>query len=413
MAIEVECNHRDLLNELNKTISVSEKINFIHRVARQHSDFIHRIGVAIYDVKADLLKTFAQSSGGENPLPNYQSKLSEAKSLYRISLDRKPRLINDLTVFSSSGQEHTKRINAHGYRSSYTVPMYQNEQLTGFVFFNSSIPNSFQKDSLSYLDMIARLISLLISVELNQVQTLQGALKTATCFSSHKDPETGAHLERMARFSRLIASKIAGSHGLNDELVEAIFWFSPMHDVGKIAIPDLIIRKPASLTSDEFEVMKTHTTRGREIVNTMMRNFNLEHSNFVSMIGNIAEYHHENIDGSGYPKGLRGDEIPIEARIVAVADVFDALTSQRSYKPAWSNEDAFEELRKLSAWKLDAKCVDILIESQESIVEIQRLFQDEQHSKTSVENLPEMNRDIFLAPLGMLAAQVQTGGQLS
>jgi HD-GYP domain-containing protein (c-di-GMP phosphodiesterase class II) len=405
MSIGIECNHPDLLNELNKKITVSAKIDFIHRVVRQQCGFIHRIGVAVYDAKADSLRAFAHSAEGENPLPFYQSKLREAKSLYRIHLDGQPRVINDLAVFNSSRREHAIRINAHGYRSSYTVPMYHNEQLTGFVFFNSLLPGSFQEASLPYLDMIARLISLLISVELNQVQTLRGALKTATCFSSHKDPETGEHLERMARFSRLIANDIAADYGFNDELVEAIFWFAPMHDVGKIAIPDHIIHKPATLTRDEFEVMKTHTTRGREIVNAMVGNFNLDHSNFVSMIGNIAEYHHENIDGSGYPKGLQGDDIPIEARIVAVADVFDALTSKRAYKHAWSNEEAFDELRKLSDWKLDAKCVAILMDNQEKILEIQNLFQDEQNRIAAGETLPEWNRSISKSPLSMRAPQ--------
>lgn len=388
MALSIECSHPDLLKELNKKISVTAKINFLHRVVRQRCDFIHRIGVAVYDAKADSLKTYAHSTDGDNPLPFYQSRLREAKSLYRIYLEGKPRVINDLSVFDRGHNEHTKRINAHGYRSSYTVPLYHNEQLTGFVFFNSQQTGCFQEDGLSYLDMIARLISLLISVELNQIQTLQGALKTAACFSSHKDPETGEHLERMARYSRLIANDVAAEHGLNDEFVEAVFWLAPMHDVGKIAIPDHIIRKSSSLTADEFDLMKTHTTKGREIVNTMMDHFNLFHSSYVPMIGNIAEFHHENIDGSGYPKGLKGDEIPVEARIVAVADVFDALTSRRPYKHAWSNAEAFDELRRMSNWKLDPRCVDILLAKQKQILEIQSLFQDEE-DKTAAEAADE------------------------
>jgi len=405
MARKIDCDHPDLLNELNRKITVSEKITFIHRVVRQQCDFIHRIGVAVYDAQADSLKTFAHSSDGENPLPYYQCRLREAKSLYRIYLEGKPRLINDLAVFDGSSQEHAKRINHHGYRSSYTVPMYQDERLTGFVFFNSRLSGCFQEDSLAYLDMIARLISLLISVELNQVKTLRGALKTAACLSSHKDPETGAHLERMARFSRLIANDVAAEHALNDELVEAIFWFSPMHDVGKITIPDYIMRKATALTPDEFEIMKTHTTQGRVIINTMMENFNLDDSRFVTMIGNIAEYHHENIDGSGYPKGLKGEEIPIEARIVAVADVFDALTSQRAYKQAWSNEEAFAELRKLSTWKLDPKCISVFMDNNERIREIQEIFQDEQNQKAPRQAQAEKNRAISADSFWMLAPQ--------
>ncbi len=376
MATSIEFNHPDLLNELNKKIPVSAKIDFIHRVVREKCHFIHRIGVAIYDAKMDSLKTFVHSTEGKNPLPFYQSKLSDAKSLYRIHLSRKPRLINDLDVFKDKKREHSQRIHAQGYRASYTVPMYHHEELKGFVFFNSRQPGCFQEESLPYLDMIARLITLLLTVEFNQVQTLSGALKTATCFSCHKDPETGEHLERMARFSRLIANEIAGEHGLDEQFVEAIFWFAPMHDIGKIAIPDRILLKPGPLTADEFREMKTHTTRGREMIGSMMENFNLAGHIYSDMIGNIAEYHHENVDGSGYPRGLKGAAIPLEARIVAVADVFDALTSRRVYKPAWSNEEAFAELRQLAGWKLDSDCVNILINQADKIREIQQTFQE-------------------------------------
>ncbi len=387
MTIDAKCNHRDLLNELNKKATITEKINFLHRVARQNSEFIDRVGVAVYDSKYDMLRTLSHSSDGANPLQNYQSRLSQSKSLYQIYLDGRPRVVNDLSVFKNSHQEHTRQIKAHGFRSSYTVPMYHNEELTGFVFFNSREVEVFQEDKLPYLDMIARLISLLVSVEINQAKTLQGALRTATCFSGHKDPETGAHLERMARFARLIARRIALDYGLSNEFVEAIFWFAPMHDIGKIAIPDHIMRKPGKLTSEEFEVMKTHSTKGRDIINTMLGNFSLENSSFVAMIENIAEFHHENIDGSGYPKGLKGEEIPIEARIIAVADVFDALTSKRCYKDACSNEDAFATLREMSTWKLDSKCVDILINNSEEITEIQTLFLDESTNRPPEEGV--------------------------
>ncbi|MEN3373542.1 HD domain-containing phosphohydrolase [Dechloromonas sp. ZS-1] len=375
MSAPLEIQHHDLLDALNKKTSVSDKIAFLHRVVRQHCAFIHRIGVAVYDQRTDTLKTFAHSTEGENPLGNYQCKLREARALYQIFLDGQPRVVNDIAAMPSA-REHTRRLQAFGFRASYTIPTYLDDSLTGFVFFNSRFPDVFDESSLPYFDMIARLISLLVSVELQQVRTLYGALKMATSFSGHKDPETGEHLDRMAHFSRLIANEVAPHYGLSDEFVESIYWFAPMHDVGKIAIPDHIIRKPAKLSTDEFEVMKTHATRGREIINSMLGNFNLDRSGMARMIGNIAEYHHENMDGSGYPCGLRGDDIPIEARIVAVADVFDALTSTRCYKPAWSNEEAFEALRGMAAWKLDRLCVDALCRHAGKVQEIQDLFQD-------------------------------------
>lgn len=375
MRVPIEAQHRDLLKELNQKANVSNKIAVLHRVMRRQCPFVHRIGVAVYDQATDILKSFVHSSDGDSPLSNYLCKLQDAGSLYQIFLEGKPRVIHDLSSFGNN-REHGRRLQAHGFRSSYTIPTYHNGELMGFVFFNSREASVFKETHLSYLDMIARLISLLISVELQQVQTLYGALKMATHFSGHKDPETGAHLQRMARFSRLIAHGIAPRCQLSDEFVESVFWFAPMHDVGKIAITDHILRKPGKLTAEEFEVMKTHASKGREMITAMLGNFNLDKSGMAAMIGNIAEFHHENMDGSGYPLGLKGEDIPVEARIVAVADVFDALTSSRCYKPAWSNEDAMEALRAMATWKLDPMCVDELCKNMDKVQEIQALFRD-------------------------------------
>lgn len=378
MSIDIEFNHPDLLQELNNKAKASEKIQCIHRVIRQSRDFVHRIGIALYDVQSGMVRSFAHSSdNGNDPLSFYEVKLADSKSLHLIYLKGKPRVINDLAVFADSQHRHSKQIYASGYRSSYTIPMYYEDHLTGFVFFNSRECDVFNEENLPHLDMVARLISLLISVELNQVQTLRGALKTATSFTGHRDPETGAHLERMSRFSRLIANELAAENGMNDEWVEAVFWFSPMHDIGKIAIPDHILLKPGKFTAEEFEVMKGHASKGRGIINSMLVNFNLANTRLVPMLGNIAEFHHENMDGSGYPCGLQGEAIPLEARIVAVADVFDALTSQRPYKKAWTNDEAFAELKRLSGWKLDPRCVESLLANRDKVECIQAMFKDE------------------------------------
>ncbi len=370
--------HQDLLDRLNEKLSMSEKISFLHGVLGQKCDFVQRIGVAVYDPQCDILQTFAHSSEGANPLASYQCKLRDAPSLYRLAMEGKPRVINNMSPSRAAEREHSQRLRDHGFRSSYTVPIFHDAQLGGFVFFNSKQPDVFDEASLPYLDMIARLVSLLVTLEFKQVRVLQGAVRTATCFSGHKDPETGAHLERMARFSRLIANGIAGECGFNDEFVEAIFWFAPMHDIGKIAIPDEILRKPGRLTESEFAIMKTHASKGREMVDAMLGNFGLRDFGYSDLVRNIAGCHHENFDGSGYPQGLAGEDIPIEARIIAVADVFDALTSQRPYKAAWSNDEAFSALREMATWKLDPRCVDALLQCRSRIEVIQVRFRDEE-----------------------------------
>ena len=182
----------------------------------------------------------------------------------------------------------------------------------------------------------------------------------------------------MARYARLIAQHLAatGVAALDDETIERIFEFAPLHDIGKLAIPDRILLKPGLLSTEEREEMKTHTLRGQEMIVDIAQNFGLGHLDRLDLLKNIAESHHEAMDGSGYPHGLRGDEIPLEARIIAVADVFDALTSARPYKPSWSNEEAFAWLRSLSRSKFDEDCVAALIFNAQKVKEIQAKFRD-------------------------------------
>ncbi len=213
--------------------------------------------------------------------------------------------------------------------------------------------------------------------ELSAINVLAAALKTTGHITHLRDPETGSHLDRMSRFSRLIASKLADKYEFNDDYIEHIFMYSPLHDIGKVVIPDSILLKPGRLTPEEMETMKTHTLKGRAMIDTLINNFELHDFRNIDMLRNIAEFHHEAIDGSGYPMGKTRDEIPIEARIVAVADVFDALTSRRPYKEAWSNDEAIKELRQLAGKTLDQDCVNALINNMDEIEEIQQNFEEQ------------------------------------
>ncbi len=368
--------YKDSLDELNKNTTLSEKIQFTHGVLKARYDFIDRIAIAIYDPQTDILKTFIHSSGEDHPLNNYQAKLSDAGSLREILETRQPRVINDLSVFAKGRHEHTQRIAGQGYGSSYTMPMYLNGKFFGFVFFNSFQKHCFQPFVLHYLDLFGHLISLIIISDLTTFRTMLSTVKAAREIAYHRDMETGAHLDRMAHYSRLIAKKLAPKHHFSDEFIEHIFLFSPLHDIGKIGVPDAILKKRTKLEHQEFETMKDHAVKGRQLIDAILRDFGLENLHHSDILRNIAEYHHEAINGTGYPHGMKGDEIPIEARIIAVADMFDALTSKRPYKEAWSNEEAFNMLRELSGFKLDRDCVDAIVGLPHDVEKIQQQFRE-------------------------------------
>ncbi|SDH77432.1 HD domain-containing phosphohydrolase [Nitrosomonas sp. Nm132] len=371
--------HQDTLANLHENIPLTEKLRFLHQIIRQDFPFLDRLAIALFDEKTQILKTYTHSTeGNDSPVTTYEAPLSSAPSLHAIIEHRRPRLVQDLNIFSQGTHEHTKRIAAKGYKSSYTMPLYQGRTFIGFLFFNSLQAHPFTSQSLRQIDIYGHLVALMVINELTAIRTLIAAVRAARSMTHYRDLETGSHIDRTAHYARLIARELASNYDITDEQIEHIFLFSPMHDVGKIGIPDNILRKPSRLDDSEFDVMKTHPEKGREIIEAVLKDFSLGTFGHVDILRNIAEYHHEAMDGSGYPKGLKGDEIPIEARISAVADVFDALTSRRVYKAAWTNEEAFAVLQKMSNAKLDRDCVNALINNLDKVLSIQQQFRDEE-----------------------------------
>jgi putative two-component system response regulator len=185
--------------------------------------------------------------------------------------------------------------------------------------------------------------------------------------AEYRDPETGAHIIRMAHYSRHIARVL----GLSIEEQELLLEAAPMHDIGKVGTPDLILLKPGKLTTDEFSIMKQHAVIGYEVLNTAS-------SHMLKTAAEIAHTHHEKFDGSGYPRGLKGQDIPLFGRIVAVADVFDALTSERPYKKAWSIEEATELIREGAGKHFDPSCVEAFFADFDDVLAIKHRFVDVQ-----------------------------------
>lgn len=184
--------------------------------------------------------------------------------------------------------------------------------------------------------------------------------------AEYRDPETGAHVLRMAHYSRLIAENLM----LTDEQCETLFHAAPMHDIGKVATPDHILLKPGSLDAQELVIMRQHASIGYEILRDSA-------SPFLQMAAVIAVSHHEKFDGTGYPAGLSGEAIPLVGRIVAVADVFDALTSVRPYKAAWPIEQARAYLEDNAGKHFDPQCVAAFLQGWDRVLEIRNNHADD------------------------------------
>ncbi|MCK9238339.1 MAG: two-component system response regulator [Thiopseudomonas sp.] len=199
-------------------------------------------------------------------------------------------------------------------------------------------------------------------------EVLETRLQIVQCLgkaAEYRDNETGMHILRISHFARTIAKAI----GFSDERADELLHAAPMHDVGKIGIPDAILLKPGKLTAEEWEIMRQHPAIGARIIG--------EHkSSLLQLAATIALCHHEKWDGSGYPNGLAGEEILLEARIVALVDVFDALTSERPYKKAWPIEEALEFIRQQSGSHFDPMLVDVFMDCLPEILHIRERWAD-------------------------------------
>jgi len=184
-----------------------------------------------------------------------------------------------------------------------------------------------------------------------------------------RDEDTGKHLERVQNYCRHICRQMAKNTKYKKEIgaafIKELFHASPLHDIGKVAIPDSILLKPGKHTPDEFEIMKTHTTLGSETLRQVSKKY--PNNSFVNMGIDISRFHHERWDGSGYPDGLAGEKIPLSARIMAVADVYDALRSKRCYKPAFSHDRSLEIITSEGGTHFDPDVVAAFVESHEAI----------------------------------------------
>jgi HD-GYP domain-containing protein (c-di-GMP phosphodiesterase class II) len=207
-----------------------------------------------------------------------------------------------------------------------------------------------------------------------------GMLNSLNALSMVRDNETGNHILRTKNYVRALAERLRDgsvySGRLSKKNIEDIVKAAPLHDIGKVGIPDTILQKPGSLTEDEWQIMKTHAVLGQEVL-AAAKLKDAKHTHVLDAAIKIAGCHHENWDGSGYPKGLKGEEIPLEARLMSLADTYDALISQRVYKKEWTHDEACTEILSLKGKRFDPVIVEAFIQEKDHFIQIAQMYSDD------------------------------------
>jgi len=351
---------------LDQRRSIQERLRWIHGQLQAIEPRIARLAFAIYQPRNDLLSTYLSHNSRGPTLRFYDAPLARIPSLQALADGRCCRVIDDMAAELPRHAAHSRWLLEQGWRSSYTLPLLRQEQLLGFLFLNGFEPQLFRPELRQRLDPWLELLGAVLSQELASTDSLQVAVRLALKLTGLRDPETGAHVERVSLYSRLIAMELGRRHPLRSDFAEDIYLFAALHDVGKVGIADQILRKPGPLDQRERREMESHVQRGSDLIEEMIHGLKLVADPRVAMLRHVVAGHHEKLDGSGYPLGLSAERIPLEARIVAVADIYDALANARAYKPALPEPEVERILRGMAdRGQIDAECLEILLRCRE------------------------------------------------
>ncbi len=304
--------------------------------------------------------------------------------------------IDDVEDFPQaySASEFIKLFIGGGYKSLLMLPLIMKNVNRGFLVFTARSVEAFVKSHVSFLESIGGQISFSIergelideieqhtknlehTIEIRTkeiLKTQKSMIFALSKIADTRDRTTGDHLERIRSYCVLIAQilKYSGNEEITNQFIRDLYDSSILHDIGKVGIPDSILLKKDKLTPDELQIMLKHATIGYEALKTASKD--LGEDSFLKMALDITLYHHERWDGSGYPFGLKGTDIPLSARIVAIADVYDALTTARPYKNAFTHEESLDVMKK-EAKKFDPKLLNIFMENAEEFNQIRMRF---------------------------------------
>lgn len=380
---EIRGMFQGVLKTLELTAEINQTVNFDDFLEKIYDSFIDYIpysyiGIALLNSEKNSNEVYIKGSYGVGRNQKMKAAMTDILgyevSLLKTSLGNivetgQPRIINDLEehIEGKPIKGYNKILLRSGIKSSITLPLMINESCIGFIFFSSDRKNVYKENHISFLRVLSNSIAIAFQQNIYIEDLLYSTLLALTKISEEKDKDTGEHLIRMSEYStklaRLMSKDKRFKGQIDSKFIVDIEKFSPMHDIGKVGIPDNILLKPGKLNKNEFNVMKNHTLNGARVLREAENNI-VKSGNSVFKMGiEIAESHHEKWDGTGYPKGLKEYEIPLSGRIVALADVLDALLSKRSYKDAFSFEKATEIILDSKGTHFDPDIVDIFIDN--------------------------------------------------
>ncbi|HAS63506.1 MAG TPA: hypothetical protein DCS35_13670 [Vibrio sp.] len=334
-----------------------------------HAPEIARVSYAKYNRDTDTLVTYADSEFQLWSELHHEKRLSKLDHLKRAAAMGIPRVIDDLAYMT-----HCERIGFllnKGYRSSAAIPCFQNHRFSGFVFLNAYEPNVFSNQSLMTLVPYIEMLQFAVESHSQVVKTIVEFADRLRTGSNLFSRDSYYHGRRMRAYTKVIAQYVAEQHKLDDEQVEAIAMFAQVHDIGKAQLPETLMYNSQPFGPQELMSARSHIDNGIKLMDEIVSSVGNPNHPSITLLNQIMRFQYEYLDGSGYPYGFQQEEVPLAARIVAVANIFDSMTTHKTYRQACSVTSALLELEKMvQQGKIDGHCVDALRSRQSYLKQV-------------------------------------------
>lgn len=379
-ALEKEYKEKVFSTNIHETLfdlyTVEDAMDVLFNLLNQEMG-VDRIGLAFVDYqKKEFIAEYSVINQGDIYLgPGFVQSFDHT-SLTSMLTDKKPRITKDLSALykQKPTSQSLMLLQKEKIQSNLIIPMIINDTVFGILFLSSFKTNFFTSQDILIGNKVVNEAKALLN---RAYFTNVVLIKIARAFSElveKKDNDTGDHINRMVAYSVTLAKAVQKEdnpkYPISDRMILDIERNAALHDIGKISVPDSVLKKDGHFTQTEWEIMKKHPTTGADVFKNLHDSLKIFDESFYKAAEEITRYHHEKWDGSGYPEGLSGFDIPLIARIVAVADVFDAISSKRVYKEAFDFEHSLEIIRNSAKVHLDPFLVEIFLQEKEKIKQI-------------------------------------------